>query len=134
MTPTYQTTKSAGADIAASEDVVIKPGRIKLVPTGVYLTEENKDGVGAFLLFARSSLAYRKGLILANGVGLIDVDYDGEVKVMLLNSSNLTKTISKGERIAQLVGVHIEALPLVNGFASEENDRTGGFGSTGRSS
>jgi len=131
MTPTYKTLQSAGADLAASERVSIAPDEIILVSTGVYLTDENKHGVGAFLLFARSSLAYKKGLLLANGVGLIDVDYEGEIKVMLYNKTKKYVTIEKGERIAQLVGMDNAALPLVHGFATEESERLGGFGSTG---
>lgn len=122
-----QTNNSAGADLSALEDVVIKAGEIVLVPTGYYLpfvaiTEEHIF----YLLAARSSLAYKKGLLLANGVGIIDSDYKDEVKVMLYNSTKGPVTISKGERIAQLIPT--QYLPI---FPSLENERNGGFGSTG---
>lgn len=125
-----QTNNSAGADLSASENVVITGGEIVLVPTGYYLplfngTLHNTENL-YYLLAARSSLAYKKGLILANGVGIIDSDYRDEVKVMLYNSTNSEVTISRGERIAQLIPSHY--IPL---FPSLDNGRTGGFGSTG---
>lgn len=121
-----QTNNSAGADLSASEDVVIKAGDIVLVPTGYYLPDADLPKYSFFLLAARSSLAYKKGLLLANGVGIIDSDYKDEVKVMLYNSTKETVTISKGERIAQLIPT--QYLPI---FPSLENERNGGFGSTG---
>lgn len=139
-----QTNNSAGADLSASEDVVIRAGEIVLVPTGYYLTHTVADSFCGsipvfssmsgevlpddifYLLAARSSLAYKKGLLLANGVGIIDSDYKDEVKVMLYNSTKETVIISKGERIAQLIPT--QYLPI---FPSLENERNGGFGSTG---
>ena len=138
-----QTNNSAGADLSASEEVVIYAGEIVLVPTGYYL--DNTTG-GSFcggvfsrvfneavtnsnifyLLAARSSLAYKKGLLLANGVGIIDSDYKDEIKVVLYNSTKETVIISKGERIAQLIPTNY--LPI---FPSLDNERSGGFGSTG---
>ena len=122
-----QTAFSAGADLSASKDVTIPPWQIVLVPTGFYLNSDLSDGGNTFyLLAARSSLAYRKGLLLANGVGIIDYDYKDEVKVMLYNTSNSDVTISAGERIAQLIP--LQYLPL---FPTLDNERIGGFGSTG---
>lgn len=127
MTQIYrQTNKSAGADLSASEDVVIYAGDICLVPTGFFLPEIDTTDNLYYLLAARSSLAYKKGLLLANGVGIIDYDYKNEVKVMLYNSTNSTVSISKGERIAQLIPSYF--IPI---FPSLENERSGGFGSTG---
>ena len=70
-----QTNKSAGADLSASEDVTIYAGCINLVPTGFFLPEIDTTDNLYYLLAARSSLAYKKGLLLANGVGIIDYDY-----------------------------------------------------------
>lgn len=121
-----QTNKSAGADLSASEDVHISAGAIYLVPTGFFLPEIDTTDNLYYLLAARSSLAYKKGLLLANGVGIIDYDYKDEVKVMLYNSCDNDVTISKGERIAQLIPSYF--IPM---FPSLENERSGGFGSTG---
>ena len=79
-----------------------------------------------YLLAARSSLAYKRGLLLANGVGIIDYDYKDEVKVMLYNSKGYDEYIDAGERIAQLIP--LQYLPL---FPTLDNERVGGFGSTG---
>ena len=130
MKPTYQTNKSAGADIASCETVTINPNQIKLVSTGYTLTNNDVNGVGAIFLFARSSLAYKKGLLLANGVGLIDIDYRDEIKVMLLNTTEQAVTIEKGERIAQLVPVSVLGVKQMS-FPVLNQDRVGGFGSTG---
>lgn len=122
-----QTINSAGADLSASQDVIIYAGDIVLVPTGYHLPFESVTEENIFyLLAARSSLAYKKGLLLANGVGIIDGDYKDEIKVMLYNSTKETVVISKGERIAQLIPT--QYLPI---FPSLENERNGGFGSTG---
>lgn len=122
-----QTNNSAGADLSAAEDVVIYAGEIVLVPTGYYLPFVSIAEEHIFyLLAARSSLAYKKGLLLANGVGIVDSDYKDEVKVMLYNSTKETVTISEGERIAQLIPT--QYLPI---FPSLGNERNGGFGSTG---
>jgi dUTP pyrophosphatase len=121
-----QTKNSAGADLAASVEVVIPPQSIVLVPTGEWLNTQHDIQNLFYLLAARSSLAYKKGLLLANGVGIIDGDYKDEVKVMLYNSTSEPVTIEAGERIAQLIPTTY--LPL---FPSLDNERNGGFGSTG---
>jgi dUTP pyrophosphatase len=125
-----QTKGSAGADLSASEDVVIPAGKIVLVPTGYYLEDKAKFKPifedFFYLLTARSSLAYKKGLLLGNGVGVIDSDYPDEVKVMLYNPSSEDVTISKGERIAQLIPMNYLSL-----FPSLDEERVSGFGSTG---
>lgn len=121
-----QTKNSAGADLAASVEVVIPPQAITLVATGVWLNTQHDIKNLFYLLAARSSLAYKKGLLLANGVGIIDGDYKDEIKVMLYNSTSESVTIEAGERIAQLIPTTY--LPL---FPSLDNERSGGFGSTG---
>ena len=123
-----QTKHSAGADLSASKDITILPWEILLVPTGFFLNTNKDDHKGGYfyLLAARSSLAYKKGLLLANGVGIIDSDYSDEIKVMLYNTSQNEVTIKKGERIAQLIPM--KYLPV---FPHLDEERNGGFGSTG---
>lgn len=122
-----QTNFSAGADLSASEQVIIPAKEIVLVPTGFKLNNNLSFGSTIFyLLAARSSLAFKKGLLLANGVGIIDYDYKDEIKVMLYNTNDRDVTILKDERIAQLIPMNY--LPH---FPVLDSVRNGGFGSTG---
>ena len=130
--PTYGSPFSAGADLyaLAEENIVIAPGETKLVHTGISL--EIPEGYGGFL-YARSSLATKRGLAPANKVGVVDSDYRGEVMVALFNQSGSLQMVEPGERIAQLViapflkGEFVETETL-----SETCRGEGGFGSTGR--
>src|SRR5918993_2138286 len=98
--PEYQTPGAAGFDIAASADIVVEAGAIALVPTGLVI----KVPAGHFLgIFARSSTPLKRGLMVANGVGVIDEDYCGtadEVKVQVLNFTSRAVHVAKGDRIA----------------------------------
>lgn len=125
MTPTHQTTKSAGADLYASETVTIEPQQVRLVGTGYKLPDFNVGDL-VFMLCNRSSVAFKKALMVCNGVGVIDQDYKDEIKVMYINMSGKSQTINKGDRIAQLVPMRY--VPCV--FPVKEIDREGGFGST----
>lgn len=131
MTPTHQTVKSAGADLYAAETVTIEPQQVRLVGTGFSLVEIDLRKAPSyhelvFMLCNRSSVAYKKSLMACNGVGVIDQDYQDEIKVMYINMSGEPQTINKGERIAQLVPMR-----YVSGlFDVEDKDRNGGFGST----
>ncbi len=129
--PKYATEFSAGADLSASESVTINPGEFKLVPTGYYGNQDDYADCGGMLLFARSSLSMKKGLMLGNGVGLIDCDYFDEVKVILTNITDTPVTIEKGERIAQLLPISKNAVANVPGWQVGTDLRQGGFGSTG---
>ena len=125
MTPTHQTTGSAGADLVCAKTVIIEPNQTVLVSTGAYVPSGLPSGV-ALLLIARSSVALKKRLLLSNGVGLIDSDYSDEIKCMYTNLNTETVKLEKGERIAQLMPVQ-----YVSGvFPTLNNDRQGGFGST----
>jgi dUTP pyrophosphatase len=109
--------------------MVLAPGARAVVPTG--LTLEIPPGYEAQVR-ARSGLALKKGLALANGVGTIDADYRGEVGVIVVNLGAEPVTIARGERIAQLVVAPVvracyEPVPELNGTARG----AGGFGSTG---
>ena len=130
--PTYGTEFSAGADLYAclEEPVTIAPGETKKIPTG--LAMEIPVGC-AGLIYARSGLGTKQGLAPANKVGVVDSDYRGEFMVFLHNHSAEKRTVSHGDRVAQLVVTPV----FTPGF--EETDEltdtirgAGGFGSTGK--
>ena len=128
--PTYGSPYSAGADLySAMDDVTIEPHTTTLIKTGLAL--ELPIGF-AGLIYARSGLASKRGLAPANKVGVIDCDYRGEVMVALHNHSEIAQTVSKGERIAQLV---ITPYVVADFEEADELSETvrgeGGFGSTG---
>ncbi|WP_107687830.1 dUTP diphosphatase [Neisseria wadsworthii] len=131
--PAYATPGSAGLDLRAclDEAVELAPGDTFLVPTGlaVYL---NNPAYAAVLL-PRSGLGHKHGIVLGNLVGLIDSDYQGELKVSVWNRSKETFTIEPMERIAQMVIVPViqAAFKVVDEFAASERGE-GGFGSTGK--
>lgn len=128
MIPAHQTTKSAGADLHAVETVTIEAGQVRLVGTGFSLPELpfRADHDLVFMLCNRSSIAYKKQLMVCNGIGVIDQDYTDEIKVMFINLSPEPQTIKSGERIAQLVPMRY--VPYI--FNVENNERKGGIGST----
>jgi len=129
--PFRATSGSAGADLCAclESDVVINHGERKLIPTG--LAVEIPEGhVG--LMFARSSLG-KQGVSLANGVGVIDSDYRGEMGMLLINHSGEPFTVKNGDRIAQLVVLPVCGADYFADDGLSETERgTGGFGSTGK--
>ncbi len=129
--PQRKTSGSAGYDFEAAEDMVIEPGKVGFVSTGIkaYMPEDE-----VLQMYPRSSLGFKKKLILMNSVGIIDSDYynnpdnEGEIKIILYNVGADSVTIKTGERIAQ--GIFMKYL------TTEENEvkakRLGGFGSTGQ--
>lgn len=131
--PEYQSDGAAGMDLRAHipEPLTLAPHRPVLVPTGIAIALPSSD-LAAFV-HARSGLASRHGIGLANGVGLIDSDYRGEIKVPLINQSDEAYTVEPGERIAQLVVAPVCRMDI---SLEEELDETargaGGFGSTGK--
>lgn len=128
--PEIQTAGSLGFDLYSRVDMIIKPGEQALIPTNIIL--DYPEGYGAFL-FPRSSLFKRKGLILANSVGVVDRDYNGpedEVMVSVVNLKNKPAVVERGERIAQIVLMRTDAPHLVGVDEPKEVSR-GGFGSTG---
>lgn len=129
--PTRGSDQAAGYDLYAcvEEDTTIEPGETKLIGTGLALTTPN----GSFgAIFARSGLATKEGLRPANCVGVVDHDYTGEVKVALHNDSTEVRTITPGERIAQLVFLPYITGEFIQVVALEQTDRgDGAFGSTG---
>jgi dUTP pyrophosphatase len=127
--PAYATAASAGFDLTAAHDVEIPPREIRLVGTGLVM----KVPDGHFLaIVARSSTPLKRGLMVANGVGVIDSDYCGpadEIKIQLINVTNASVVVRRGDRIAQ--GLLLPAPRLT--FEESETTATsrGGFGSTG---
>ena len=128
--PRYESGNAAAFDFSATEDVTINPSQVALVPTGLVIEVPE----GMFLgIFARSSTPMRRGLMVANGVGVVDPDYCGpedEVKVAVMNFTAAPVTVHKGDRIAQ--GIFLAA-PRVSWEEHEELRDTsrGGFGATG---
>ena len=130
--PKYQTADSAAADLHACLDgtLVVTPGQRVRVPTGIAIEYDDKNVVA--VICARSGLSAKHGIALANGIGVIDPDYRGELLVSVVNLSDQPYTFTDGERIAQLM-----FLPIIRGefeFAESLSDTergAGGFGSTG---
>ena len=131
--PKIATSGAAGMDLYAciDEPLLIEGGGHALIPTGLALELPTADS--AAFVFARSGLAVRHGLGLLNGVGVIDSDYRGEVKVGLINQFKEDYEIQPGERIAQLVLMPVSLAPVIEAEELEESQRgAGGFGSTGK--
>jgi dUTP pyrophosphatase len=125
--PRYATPGSAGADLCASEDVTIAPGARLAVPTGIHVAIP-EGHVG--LIWPRSGLAVRNGIDTLAGV--IDCDYRGEVRVVLVNHGSEPVALGAGDRIAQLLVQRVERVAFCSVGSLEDTQRgTGGFGSTG---
>ena len=127
--PRYETGDAAGFDLTAVEQVTIEPGKVGMVPTGLVIKAPLRMFLG---IFARSSTPVKRGLMVANGVGVIDPDYCGatdEIKILVMNFTDDDVTVRKGDRIAQ--GIFLEA-PRVEWAEGEADvDSRGGFGSSG---
>ena len=130
--PAYATPGSAGLDLRACLDapVVLAPGQTTLVPTGLAI-HIGDAGLAAMIL-PRSGLGHKHGIVLGNLVGLIDSDYQGELKISAWNRSQTAFVIQPMERLAQLVVVPVvqAQFNLVDAFAPTERGE-GGYGSTG---
>ncbi len=130
--PTRGSEYAAGYDLYAciNEDVTIAPHETVKIGTGLSIAVPN----GYFgAIFARSGLAAKSGLRPANCVGVADSDYRGEYIVALHNDSDQVRTVSCGDRIAQLVILPFLAVEFVEAQELDETERgTGGFGSTGK--
>ncbi len=131
LLPEYETAGSAGMDIKAylEEPVTIEPGARRLIPTGLFMEIEPGFEVQ---IRARSGLALKKGICLANGIGTIDSDYRGEVGVILLNCGSEPFVVANGDRIAQMVVLKYEKADVIQVEALNDTERgEGGFGHTG---
>lgn len=130
--PTYGSSEAAGADLYAclEEAVTIQPGEVFWVPTGIAL-EVPKGCAG--LVYARSSMGAKRGLAPANKVGVVDSDYRGEIRVVLLNHSKQPQPLQPGERVAQFVITPVLTPAYEEVTELSDTDRgAGGFGSTGK--
>lgn len=132
--PAYATDGAAAVDMRAAIDegttVTIQPGERAMIPTGMAISLENANVVA--ILAARSGLAVKSGINLANGIGVIDSDYRGEICVGLYNSSDVPFTVNRGDRIAQLMFMPVYTAKLIEAATLDETARgAGGFGSTG---
>ena len=131
--PRYATEGSAACDLTAAIDapVTIPRGGSASIPTGIAIAMERKDVVA--IVCARSGLAFKHGLSLVNGIGVIDSDYRGEIGVGLRNDGPSDYTVQPGERIAQLMFMPCLAAAFTVTDTLDETERgEGGFGSTGK--
>jgi dUTP pyrophosphatase len=131
--PSYQSQQAAGLDLAAAIEeettLVLAPGQRALIPAGIAL--ELPAGLEAQIR-PRSGLAHRHGVTVLNSPGTVDADYRGEICVLLINLGTAPFSITRGDRIAQLVISPVTAVTLEQAEALDNTDRnTGGFGSTG---
>lgn len=130
--PAYATECSAGIDLLACIEApwILEPDAVALVPSGVAVALSASQ-VG--MIFPRSGLGHRHGIILGNSVGVVDPDYRGEIMVSLWNRSQNPYVIHPGDRIAQFVIMPIDRPQWVQVSTLPSTDRgVGGFGSTGR--
>lgn len=129
--PERKTAKSAGYDLAAAETVILAPQAVTVVPTGLKAFMEDDEYLSIFI---RSSLAFKRGLMLANSTGIVDSDYynnsdnEGHIMIAYYNTNTMPYTIEKGERIGQ--GIFMKYLTTNDDQAA--GVRTGGIGSTGK--
>ena len=133
--PEYQTIGSAGVDLKANltESMILQPHQVYQIPTGLFL--EIPVGIEAQVR-ARSGLALKHGLSLVNGIGTIDSDFRGEIKVIMIVLVDRSYELKPGERIAQMVFSEVikaDFSEVTSVAALETSDRgTGGFGHSGK--
>jgi dUTP pyrophosphatase len=126
--PTYATKYSAGADLISIEEVTLMPGERKLVKTGIAV---EFHGSFSMLICPRSGLALNHGITILNSPGVVDADYRGEIKVILVNFGETLYKVSIGDRIAQALLVSVSQGTWIETDMLEDTSRgVGGFGST----
>lgn len=131
--PAYATDGAAAMDLTAciSQPMTIAPGQLVTVPTGIAIALPGPEYMA--LIFARSGLGVKHGICLSNGVGVIDSDYRGEIRVGLTNLSQTPYTVQPGDRVAQMAIVPVARARAVSVEKLGETRRgAGGFGSTGK--
>ncbi len=132
--PSYATDGSAAIDLRAclKEQIGIQPGETVLVGSGIAINIKDPNIVG--IIVPRSGLGIKKGIVLANTMGVIDSDYQGEIKIGLFNRSQNQYLVKPGERICQMLFMPVinATLKLVQKFSNETYRGSGGFGHTGR--
>ncbi len=131
--PTYATDGSAALDLRAciSEDKTIEPGGRLLIQTGIALNMKDPGMVA--IVASRSGLSLKHGVRVAQGVGVIDADYNGEIGVILANDGKEPYIVRQGDRIAQLMFQPVVQVSLgfVDEFSSSTDRGAGGFGHSG---
>mgnify|MGYP003411577040 FL=1 len=130
--PAYATEHSAGMDLRAmiADSLTLEPGSSHLIATGMAI-HIGDPSICAHIL-PRSGLGHKQGLVMGNGVGLIDADYQGPLMVSLWNRGQAAQTIQAGDRIAQLVFMPVIRARLIEVEQFAESARgDGGFGHTG---
>ncbi|HIJ80966.1 MAG TPA: dUTP diphosphatase [Desulfuromonadales bacterium] len=131
--PAYTTDGAAGMDLRAclESSVTVQPGQTIMIPSGIAISIRNPGLVA--LLVPRSGLGIKHGIVLANTVGVIDSDYQGEIGIGIHNRGNAPYTIEPGERICQMLFMPVTQVILsqVEEFSAETERGAGGFGSTG---
>ena len=131
--PEYATDGSAAVDLRAmiDEAYTLAPGERHVFTTGIAISPETRGVVA--IVAGRSGLGVKHGISLANGIGVIDSDYRGEVHVGLINKSDVPYTVNPGDRIAQMMFMPVMAVNFIESLELDETDRgAGGFGSTGK--
>lgn len=132
--PSYATTGSAAMDLRAclKEPRTVKPGETVMIPSGIAISINDPEVVA--ILAPRSGLGIKHGLILANTIGVIDSDYQGEIGIGIHNRGAEPYTVEPGERICQMLFMPVvqATLAIVEEFSAESARGTGGFGHTGR--
>ena len=126
----YQTSQSAGFDVTSTEDVVIPPHTTVLISTGLFINDwyAPSERLLPYLeVTSRSSIA-RQGIIVVNAPGIIDADYKDEIKILLHNLTSEAFTVTKGMRVAQILGKYTYR---VGNVVVSHKERSGGCGSTG---
>lgn len=131
--PDYATGGAAAIDLRAclNEARTVQPGETALIPSGIAISIHDPGLVA--LLVPRSGLGIKHGIVLANTIGVIDSDYQGEIGIGIFNRGAFPYTIEPGERICQMMFVPVTqvALEIVSEFSQESERGVGGFGSTG---
>jgi dUTP pyrophosphatase len=132
--PSYATSGSAAMDLRAclSEPLTVNPGETVIIPSGIAISIHDPSLVA--ILVPRSGLGIKHGIVLANTIGVIDSDYQGEIGIGIYNRGKTAYTIEPGERVCQMMFVPVTqaTLSVVNEFSVDSARGAGGFGHTGR--
>lgn len=132
--PDYATDGSAALDLRACLDqpVSVAPGETVTIPSGIAISIHDPGLVA--ILAPRSGLGIKHGIVLANTIGIIDSDYQGEIKIGIRNQGSGSYIIQPGERICQMLFMPVvqATLRVVKTFSEESQRGDGGFGHTGR--
>ena len=132
--PSYATDGSAAIDLRAclKEQIGIQPGETVLIGSGIAINIKDPNIVG--IIVPRSGLGIKKGIVLANTMGVVDSDYQGEIKIGLFNRSPNRYLVKPGERVCQMLFMPVihATVKLVQEFSTATCRGSGGLGHTGR--